>query len=424
MTLEKWNGEKITVAEAVRRLATLTERQHAVFALRCQGLPYKEIANRLVVAESDVKTHMGAVYQKLGLDDFSEGRRSKALSETFCPVLNEGDLPPPLPDPDELEPVPEEVQAMVDVDEAAFTPPPRGAFMAMDPAQSLTLSRPRRRGWIGWVVFFLVIGIIIASYYFLWPNLSGMSSEAREVIEEISSAVVEATEETSPTVVEATQESSPAVVEDIVLTLTAAVQQVADLEGTGTALAQGNSTLEVQAAATEAATSTPPPSATATEPLPTPTITPLPLPTDTSPGSVLDLQQIWREEGVELIVLDDHQFDIGAKQLYLNFKFKNETGKNLLIQYGIDNISAVDDLGNRMPILGIWINRGSLIRDHYNSVEMLLEPRQEIRNTYVNAPLRIQLDTGIMCDISEITIIFTNISRIDEAKWRIPVDIC
>jgi DNA-binding NarL/FixJ family response regulator len=103
MTLEKWNGEKITVAEAVRRLATLTERQHAVFALRCQGLPYKEIANRLVVAESDVKTHMGAVYQKLGLDNLPQSLRIKALNETFCPLLSEGSLL--VADPDEKDPV-------------------------------------------------------------------------------------------------------------------------------------------------------------------------------------------------------------------------------------------------------------------------------------------------------------------------------
>ncbi len=158
---------------------------------------------------------------------------------------------------------------------------------------------------------------------------------------------------------------------------------------------------------------------------PRPTPTPLPEPTDTPADMVLDPQRIWREQGVELVLLDDYEFKINEKQLHVNFKFKNDTGQNLLLRFGIDNFSAHDNLGNRLKILGIWRkHRNNPLIDYYNQIELLLDPGQEIKNTNVPHPLRIEIDSATMCDVEEITFIATNISRIDEAKWRIPVNIC
>ena len=293
MTSQERNGEEITHAEAVKRLSELTERQREVLALRCQGLPYqgmpyKEIANQLKIAETTVKSHMGAVYQKLGLDDFSEGRRSKALSETFCPVLNEGDLPPPLPDPDELEPVPEEVQAMVEVDETALVPrPPVTPIIVMGPQQALYRSRPRRSGRMGWVLVALLGILLIPAFFILRPILGGESSEAGEV----------------------TEETSPAVIEDAVLTLTTVARQVADLEGTVAALSETEQEdeTETEPVATDAISApqdaeakdlastselsvTPIPAKTA---IPERTATPV---ANTETGSILSLGDEWRHE--------------------------------------------------------------------------------------------------------------------------------
>lgn len=71
------NRDRASAESTSRRLRDLTERDIEVLAGVTQGLGDKEIAAKLFLSESTVKTHLRAIYRKLGL-------RNRAHAATFA----------------------------------------------------------------------------------------------------------------------------------------------------------------------------------------------------------------------------------------------------------------------------------------------------------------------------------------------------
>ena len=78
--------------------AALSERELAVIKLRAAGLPYIEIATRLIIGESTVKSHAAHVKTKLGLEaraDIGAAYRRLAPIDGGDAALPEVDRPAP-----------------------------------------------------------------------------------------------------------------------------------------------------------------------------------------------------------------------------------------------------------------------------------------------------------------------------------------
>jgi DNA-binding NarL/FixJ family response regulator len=67
--LDRFAGQLTVPSTADGRIGQLTDREREVLLLVAQGLSNAEIAERLFVAETTVKTHVGRILTKLGLRD-------------------------------------------------------------------------------------------------------------------------------------------------------------------------------------------------------------------------------------------------------------------------------------------------------------------------------------------------------------------
>ena len=121
-------------------LRLLSKRELQVLDLRCQGMKYAKIGRQLSIAVPTVKTDMGRVYMKLGLDVIEPSQRLKTLYDTVCPLLEliksemrkakagtvEKTPAPEVVDgeviPEKEAPIPPKVKDMVEEDEKAMVP--------------------------------------------------------------------------------------------------------------------------------------------------------------------------------------------------------------------------------------------------------------------------------------------------------------
>jgi hypothetical protein len=169
------------------KLRLLSKRELQVLDLRCQGMKYADIGKALSIAVPTVKTDMGRVYMKLGLDVIEPSQRLKTLYDTVCPLLElirsemqkakagsvEKTPAPEVVDgeviPEQEVPIPPKVNDMVEEDEKAIVP--------LRPAPLVAPPRPPRRRW--WLVILIggvVLGICLGAVavYLLLRSSGGL----------------------------------------------------------------------------------------------------------------------------------------------------------------------------------------------------------------------------------------------------------
>ena len=165
---------------------------------------------------------------------------------------------------------------------------------------------------------------------------------------------------------------------------------------------------------------TPTPPSTST-PLPSPT----PVPPDTTPGSTLREDEIWRQNGVSLRIASRefyHVFQVcdlmdcadHKQAIRVEFILENSTGQTLLFNLSNANFSVRDDVVNSYQVYGIEVgtqNKQGFVEKEYNA------PFSDGQQLYITVGSGV--DVSIASRATQMTIQATNISRIVNARWKI-----
>jgi DNA-binding CsgD family transcriptional regulator len=224
--------------EALEKLAKLSKREREVLWLRCDGVDYKTIGERLAISVPTVKADMGRIYVKLELDHLPQAQRTQQLFQVFCPVLKNSQLPPEPPESAPAEPVPPEVEQMVEDDEKPLVlrgtsgpPAPRPSPPVIIPPYPERPGRSPARVIAGIVVGLLaIVGLVSIMSWLTGDGETPLSaSETPEVLITQVTVVVTAPSEPTVAIATPTQEQVVAtkeivVTREVVIVVTATPQ--------------------------------------------------------------------------------------------------------------------------------------------------------------------------------------------------------
>ena len=190
----------MTEDEDIRNLKKLSPRERQILGMVCSGMKLQPIADQLGFSLITIKTDMGHIYVKLGLNYLDSAQRKKVIFQIYCPLIetlsslseplhptkNEVQTPestisgteasqseePASVPPDAEERVPAEIIKMVDEDQLSLITPPKPVVIYIPQPIKQKTGRDRSRLWV--VVAFvgvlaivcLVVGILLGRQLF------------------------------------------------------------------------------------------------------------------------------------------------------------------------------------------------------------------------------------------------------------------
>ena len=219
--------------EVIHKLRMLSGREREVLKLFCEGNNHETIGKILFIGKNTVKTHMGNIYIKLGLDHLPSSARRMIIYQTYCPAVHEFaeeqvkqkpvepepvkpepvdaqpvnpeevDPEPLKPEPEEPkpfvpepvvpepepEPVPDEVIDMVNEDEHALmvVEPIKDDFENRDREEkgkkrleeiNVKKATRRKNGW-KWIVLFIMLALMAFGGFKLYEWVNGFISNVQ-----------------------------------------------------------------------------------------------------------------------------------------------------------------------------------------------------------------------------------------------------
>jgi len=366
-------------------LSQLTERQREVLSLFCAGLVYRDIAEKLVVAEATVKSNMGTIDEKLGLDSLPSNQRRKVIYEVCCPALSEA-APAPIGGRSEPEAVPDSVAKMVEEDERAIVPWQPAPLVA--PPEPIEV-RPRsvRAIRLRWMVFGMILGVILISvFFYAFGDLIFPVPEVSLPEPEVMVTVVEKPVEVP---VEVTVEVPVEVERTVVVTAEPGPTSPPQI-------------VEIVITAT---------------PLPTPDPTPIPTePVNTPPDAILEVGEWWKHEGVWL---KTSEVEFGSSSyIEIRIELWNKTGNDLIFEWSpTGNFALIDNTDHRYAFE--WYSQS---QTGVNTTVIPAGELMQLHHVHYGSPA-VTFDDAHFFD-ANVTDLYFNIndlSRVPNARWHISV---
>lgn len=151
---------------------------------------------------------------------------------------------------------------------------------------------------------------------------------------------------------------------------------------------------------------------------------------DTPPGTILEVGQSWRQGALELQLVEKEFYSVEYGWLTLSFKLRNLGAQERVINYSLENFTAVDNLGRPLKVgaVGNWTFTQDCPKNTAvvpsNDVIYLSAGTCQLPDSFtwsIGETMAMEVNLSDQ-SLQEILVGVSGISSINGAQWRIPIN--